>query len=77
MATIRIEDNKGKHVQTWSVSDNELGSYFEIIMAKFEWNDIGKKNYLKVMGEKSIKDVINGFQKRKSPNSNSGMGKKE
>ncbi len=57
MAFIRIMDNK-KHIQTWYISKKEIQDYFELIMSKWKWEYESKKEYLKIMGEKSIKDVI-------------------
>ena len=65
MANIRIIDSKGNHIQTWGISDKDIPIYFEMIMSRFDWEDKGKKEYLKIMNEKSIKDVVNLFKKRK------------
>lgn len=65
MANIRITNNNGNHIQTWKISDKDIPIYFELIMSRFDWNDKGKKEYLKIMGEKSIKDVVTSFKKRK------------
>lgn len=61
MASIIIINDKGRHIQTWGISDREIQGYFELIMAKWEWDDNGRKNYLEIMEGKSISEVLKQF----------------